>query len=95
MKPIAIQPYFKIRREVSSIEQRDIEEQRNLYLYDDKIITEHREFPMEQVLDVSYREFGKKGGLLYLHTLKGVFSYQVKSTPKSFIDAFNANDRKL
>lgn len=95
MKPIEVQPYFKIKREVSSIEQKDIEQQRYLYLYEDRIASEYREFPIEQVLDVSFREFGKKGGLLYLHTLKGVFSYNVKSTPHDFMNAFKAHDRKL
>lgn len=88
MKLIGTQPYYKIQRQVSSVDQRDIEEQRHLYLYEDKIMTYHREFLLDQVLDMSYRAFGKQGGLLYLHTLKGVFSYQVKASPQPFIDAF-------
>lgn len=90
MKLIGTQPYYKIQRQVSSVDQQDVEEQRYLYLYEDKIITYHREFSLHQVLDMSYREFGKQGGLLYLHTLKGVFSYQVKASPQPFIDIFKS-----
>lgn len=89
MEPISIQPYYKVQRDVSSTHQQDVELQRYLYLYEDKVVSAYREFPIEQVTDVSYRQFGK-GGLLYLHTLKGVFSYPVKSSPKSFIDAFKS-----
>lgn len=88
MNPIDVQPYFKIEREVSSLEQKDLERQRHLYLYHDKVVTRHREFPMEQILDMSYREFGPSGGLLYLHTLKGVFSYNVKTSPQPFIESY-------
>lgn len=88
MEPIDVQPYYKIQREVSSIEQKNVELERNIYLYHDKIVTQHREFPMNQILDMSYRKFGKSGGLLYLHTLRGVFSYHVKSSPQRFIDSY-------
>lgn len=88
MKLIEVQPYFKIKRYVSSLEQKNVEETRNIYLYDHKIVTKHREFPIEQVMDMSYRKFGKMGGLLYLHTTRGVYSYNVKSSPQSFIETF-------
>lgn len=85
---IAEQPYFKVQREVSSIEQRDVEYERTIYMYNEKIVTQHREFSIENVLDMSYRVIGKEGGLLYLHTNKGVYSYTVKSSPQQFINAF-------
>jgi hypothetical protein len=85
---IAKQPYVKVERKMSSIEQWDEEEERMIYLYDEKVVTKRREFPIKDVLDVSYKEVAGKGGILYLHTLKGVFPYTVKASPKSFIDAF-------
>lgn len=88
MKPIEIQPYYKIERYVSSLEQKDVEDKRNLYLYDDKVVSKHREFSIEQIIDMSYREFGKTGGLLYLHTTHGVYSYNVKESPQRFINTF-------
>jgi hypothetical protein len=86
---IAKQPYVKVERRISSIEQWDEEEERMICLYDDKVVTKHREFPITDVLDVSYREVAGKGGILYLHTLKGVFPYTVRSSPRSFIETFN------
>ncbi|WP_284140563.1 MULTISPECIES: hypothetical protein [unclassified Virgibacillus] len=88
---IAIQPYVKIHREVNSVEQKHVEEHRVIHLYEDRIETEHRAFSVDDVWDVSYREFGWENGLLYLHTSKGVFSYQVKESPHSFIEAFQQN----
>lgn len=88
MRLIAEQPYIKIKREVSSIEQKEIELKRTLYLYDEKVVTEYREFLMKDVLDMSYRFIGESGGLLYLHTSKGVFSYTVKTSPEQFVKAY-------
>jgi len=85
---LAEQPYVKVERQVGSIDQQDIEYQRTIYLYDEKIVTQHREFSIQDVMDMSYRPIGSSGGLLYLHTLKGVYSYTVKSSPQSFISIF-------
>lgn len=89
MQYIAKQPYVKVIRQVSALEQKDIEEQRYMYLYEEKIVTWYREFPIENVMDISYRFSGDKG-MLYLHTLKGVYAYIIKSSPEQFIDAFKA-----
>lgn len=93
MSLIAVQPYVKVQREVGSLEQRRVEQERTLYLYEEKIVTQHREFPLHQVLDISYRKVGKEGGLLYLHTSRGVFPYTVKSTPVKFINAFKKQEK--
>ncbi|WP_010648666.1 hypothetical protein [Oceanobacillus massiliensis] len=90
MNLIAEQSYIKIVRELSSLEQKDVEHQRKLYLYDQKIVTQHREFPLKDVLDISYRFIGGEGGLLYLHTTKGVFSYIVKTSPAEFVEAYKS-----
>lgn len=89
IKPLAKQPYIKIEREVSSIQQKDTEDKRTLYLYEDKVVTKRRKFPIENVTDISYREFGKDAGLLYIHTSSGVFTYTVKTSTKEFINAFH------
>lgn len=90
---IAQHPYFKVEREVSSIDQRNIEHERTIYLYTDKVVTQHRTFPISEVLDISYRTFGEAGGLLYIHTIGGLFSYTVKSSPQKFIEAFEENGK--
>ncbi len=84
----ASQPYIKIERIVSSIEQKDIEHQRTLYLYHDRIVTQHRVFAIEDVLSVSEKRIGKDGGLLYIHTTKGLFSYTIQTPADAFVEAF-------
>ncbi|MFS0673418.1 hypothetical protein [Ornithinibacillus sp. 179-J 7C1 HS] len=89
MELLAKQEYFKVERKVDRITQVDVEHKRYLELYPDKIKSKHREFPIEEILDISYREIGGEGaGLLYLHTTRGVFSYMLKSSPTHFIEIF-------
>ncbi|MGM8365816.1 hypothetical protein ACLIBG_10105 [Virgibacillus sp. W0181] len=88
MRLIAKQPYIKVIREVTRIEKKETEEERMLYLYENKVVTEYREFPIEEVLDMSYRKIGTKGGLLLMHTTKGLYSYTVKTGTEDFINAF-------
>ncbi|BAC15107.1 hypothetical protein ACFQ4N_12570 [Oceanobacillus iheyensis] len=88
MDLIASHPYVKVVRHVSSLQQTDTEEKRYMYLYNEKIVTKHREFPIDDVLDMSYRFVGKDSGMLYLHTLKGVYSYIVKTSPEDFVESF-------
>jgi hypothetical protein len=85
MKVIAEQPYVKVERQIKSVELIRMEHRRTIYLYDHRIVTEHREFPIKDVLDISYRFIGGDGGLLYLHTSHGVYSYIVKSSPEDFV----------
>ncbi|WP_054955345.1 hypothetical protein [Paenibacillus dakarensis] len=90
MELLAVQPYYKIQREVASTEQIAYEDHRSLYLYRDKIITQYREFPIGDVFDVSFRQVGDQGGFLYLHTKLGVYSYTVKESPEKFIKTFKS-----
>ena len=75
MSLIAEHPYIKTERKVTSIEQFEIEHDRIIYLYNDKVVTQNREFPIKDVMDFSYREIANQGGILYLHTLQGVYTY--------------------
>ncbi|MEK3734782.1 MULTISPECIES: hypothetical protein [Paenibacillus] len=89
MSWIAVQTYYKIRREVTAIEQRTVEQERTMYLYKDRVVTAYREFPIAQVFDLSYRKMGGgTEGFLYLHTQQGVYAYTVKEDPDPFIQAF-------
>lgn len=95
MEILAEQEYIKIERKVNSLEQVDIEHTRFLSLYTDKITSYHREFPIQEVLDMSYRQIGGEGaGLLYLHTTRGVYSYTVKSNPMQFVNVFKQYVKK-
>lgn len=88
MEWVARQQYVKVQREVDGIEQRDIEYNRFIYLYPDRVVTKYRTFPIQEVIDMSYRKIAGEGGLLYLHTSGGVFSYTVKTSPEDFVAAF-------
>jgi hypothetical protein len=90
MQPIAQQRYYKIQREVDLLllEQRYVEQERIMYLFNDKVVTQYREFPLESIFDISYKEIGAEGGIMYLHTNHAVYSYNVKSSPESFIKAY-------
>lgn len=90
MSLIAQHLYIKTERKVTSIEQFEIEHNRIIYLYNDKVVTQSREFPIEDVMDFSYREIANQGGILYLHTLQGVYTYIVKSSPEAFITAYRS-----
>jgi hypothetical protein len=80
------QPYKKVLREIDGIEQRYIETEYSLYLYETKIVTPVQTFQLKDVLDVSYLHSINKYGTLYLHTNQGVFPYYVCSPPDEFID---------
>lgn len=91
MELLAEQQYFKVQREVTSIGQKDVEYERTIYLYSDKIVTYRREFAIEDVIELSYRKFGHETGLLYIHTESGLFTYTVKTSAATFIEAFKNN----
>lgn len=88
---LAEQKYIKVQREVTSTGQEDVEYARTLLLHSDKIITHHREFAIQDVIEISYRNFGHETGLLYIHTEGGLFTYTVKTSPQAFIEAFKNN----
>ncbi|WP_051189150.1 hypothetical protein [Halalkalibacillus halophilus] len=83
-------PYVKFRREIDHINfvQRNIEEDFYVYLYKHKVVSDEQEFPIETVFDMSYKMLSGMYGFLYLHTTKGVFTYQIKDRPDTFIAAF-------
>ncbi len=88
MSYLVAQPYIKIIREVTSIAQRDVEDERTLYLYPDKVVTAHHEFPIQKVNDMSFRKFGADGGLLYIHTNSELHTYIVRTPTDKLIEAF-------
>ncbi|WP_078594838.1 hypothetical protein [Evansella clarkii] len=88
MSCIKTQSYVKVERFVNSIEQTNVEKEKTMELYEDKIVTALDEFKLKTVFDISYRTIKGEEGWLYLHTTKGVFPYIVKTDPYPFIEAF-------
>ncbi|KQY94883.1 hypothetical protein ASD24_04915 [Paenibacillus sp. Root52] len=88
MSTIAVLPYYKIQRELTSLAQEIVSSDRSMILYEDKIVTQYREFKITEVFDMSFRRMGNEGGFFYLHTSTGVYPYMVKIDPKPFIQKF-------
>lgn len=88
MYRITSQPYIQVLRTIEWNKQYTIEQQQQLDLYEDKIITGDHQFALQDVLDISYRTLSVDSGLLYLHTNQGVFTYNVHSNPNHFIETY-------
>lgn len=82
---IAIQPYFKVERVVTADNQETVVHERSLCLYSTRIVSAYREFPIEEVFDISFRDLGQGQAVLYLHTKQGVFPYMIESVAEKFI----------
>lgn len=87
-EPLDVQDYMRVEIEVNGLEKKKYKQVETMYLYMDRIETANHTFSIENVLDLSFRRIGGEGGLLYLHTNKGLYTYTVESSPESFIRAF-------
>ncbi|MFS0646824.1 hypothetical protein [Siminovitchia sp. 179-K 8D1 HS] len=91
---LSVQPYVKVYRQIIDAEIICREEERKIYLYHDRLVTKHRVFLTRDISDLSFRKMGDEGGLLYVHTNKGIFSYTVPSSPQSLMKAFRIHIKK-
>ncbi|MHA7967680.1 hypothetical protein ACX93W_26560 [Paenibacillus sp. CAU 1782] len=85
---IANQPYIHLERKITNNEQVTLTTHHQIIIYPSRIVTHHHVFQMNEVHDMSYRQFGEKGGILYLHTNRGVYPFHVESAPISLIKAY-------
>lgn len=97
MKILAKHPYIKVIREVTKLEKKETKENRELILYPNKLTTRHREFQIESLIKVATRKIGKDGGLIFIHTRSGLFSYTVEQIDENFIHTVNnlIRERKI
>ncbi|MFC0015167.1 MULTISPECIES: hypothetical protein [Allobacillus] len=88
--------YVKFRREMDPInlEQKHIEDVSYVYLYEDKIVTDEKEYEIHKVHDLSYRMLSEEYGFFYLHTTMGVMTLNVKDEPIEFIKKFREVEQK-
>ncbi|WP_100331140.1 hypothetical protein [Bacillus xiapuensis] len=86
--PQATQSYKLIRREIKQGQQHIYQEEAHLHLFQDKVTTASHEFALHEVHDMSYRRFSAGFVFFYLHTIRGVFSYLVTTSPDQFIDTY-------
>lgn len=80
--------YNTVDRTIYWHEQRTQQTVHHISLYVDTIITTLHQFKLEHVHDISYKPFSSGAGLFYLHTIQGVFTYQIDSDPENFIRAY-------
>lgn len=89
MKALAKHSYIKVIREITKLEKKETKENRELVLYETKLTTKHREFLIEELIKVAYRKIGEEGGLIIIHTERGLFSYTVEEIDEDFIHIVN------
>ncbi|WP_188207858.1 hypothetical protein [Alkalibacillus aidingensis] len=89
-------PYVKFRRVVDrlDLQQKNIEEEFWIYLYDDRIVTDEHDLDIKMVFDISYKMLSAQYGFLYLHTTKGVITFQIKEDPNEMIAKFRTVEMK-
>ncbi|GGM20021.1 hypothetical protein GCM10011351_02320 [Paraliobacillus quinghaiensis] len=81
-------PYVMIERKIINNQQVIHETVHDLYLYSTYIISTENHISINSVHDISYRALSSDFYFLYLHTNKGVLTFQTKINPESFIVAF-------
>ncbi|CAM3960636.1 hypothetical protein [Mesobacillus zeae] len=82
------QPYIIVKRTIKDNRQLTIETRETLKLYHDRIISASNHFYLDDILDMSYKPFSGNKGLLYFHTIRGVYSFHIPSKPCKFIGQY-------
>jgi hypothetical protein len=85
---ISYMPFVKVHRMIKNGQLMVWEERHTIKLTVQYVETPSHQFSLENVHDVSFKEFSTKEGILYLHTSQGVFPFQVKERPHWFINRF-------
>lgn len=80
-------PYTRTEQYIENFEQKYSHSIYAISLYSYKIETNTHTFQLEHILDISYKPFSGIRGLLYLHTVQGVFTFILDTNPKEFINA--------
>lgn len=88
MKVIANLPYITVTRNIEENIIYHKEEQHKITLSTSEISTSFETFLLKDVLDISYRIISSDIGFLYLHTTRGMYSFQMRSNPEQFIEEF-------
>lgn len=87
-EPLASITYTVPKKTVGWIEQTISTKIGSLALHENEIITMENTFPIQSVLDCSYKPFSDGSCLFYLHTIQGVRSFHVNVNPDYFLTAY-------
>ncbi|KML32146.1 hypothetical protein VL12_16320 [Rossellomorea marisflavi] len=85
MKAIFSQPFMQTERRIEEETQKTIETVGYIHLYKDRIETPSNVFVIGDVFDVTSRSLSAGYCFLYLHTIIGVRTFIIKSSPQRFI----------
>ena len=80
--------YTTVEQFIENFEQKRKEIKHTLTLEEGTVKSNSLHFKLEQVDDISFKNFSTGGGHLYLHTDQGVFSFIVSIDPTYFIHSF-------
>lgn len=80
--------YKTVEKSIHWLEQKHLTKNHQISLSSTEITSTNRTFKLDQILDISYRPFSGNTGLFYLHTIEGVFTYEVDTDPDPFIRAY-------
>ncbi|TMU85969.1 hypothetical protein FGG79_12330 [Bacillus sp. BHET2] len=80
---------MKTERRIEDNQQFTVETEEYLYLYKDRIVTPTKSFIIKDVMDVTSKPLSAYYTFLYLHTIEGVWTFVVKSSPEQFISHYH------
>ncbi|SFP93371.1 hypothetical protein [Salibacterium halotolerans] len=89
---IARQEVIHVEQTIEWLEKKQKEYSGWLYLFEDRLESHIHHYPLRDVFDISFRWEPGQIGFLYLHTTSGVRTFQIKTDPSPFIDAFRQTD---
>ena len=81
---------MKTERRIEDNQQFTVETEEHLYLYSDRIVTPTKSFTISDVMDVTSKPLSAYYTFLYLHTIEGVWTFVVKSSPEPFISHYHS-----
>ncbi|GAA5417255.1 hypothetical protein Pryu01_02318 [Paraliobacillus ryukyuensis] len=88
MHLLASQTYYTMEKKIENNTQIIDKQEHVLALYNDHIQSSYQQLLLQEVFDVSYRRVTSYDYFLYLHTNRGVSTFQTNNDPFDFIKMF-------
>lgn len=80
--------YVNTERSIEACELKITKSEFDLHLYEDVLVSPTATLNLTNVWDISYKSFSDDANLLYLHTHRGVVTYNVPNDPRTFVTVF-------
>ncbi|WP_252311639.1 hypothetical protein [Sinobaca sp. H24] len=88
-QPLVEQDTVFIEQKIEWLEKKRIKHVSSLCLYDDRIESDQHVYYLEDIFDLSYRWSEEQIGFLYVHTVFGIRTFHIHSSPEKFISTFH------